>query len=96
MKEKHKPINARLRWAFILLVIMISSGMFLWLSHQRAESQKLQYAEQSCLFLHPDERGGCVHVMLHVKEFIEAGLSAEELIAILKQIYLSRAAEANQ
>jgi len=58
--------------------------------------QKLQYAEQSCLFLPPDERGGCVYVMLRVDEFVEAGLSAEELIAIVKQIYLSRAAEANQ
>ena len=96
MKEKHKPINARLRWAFILLVIVISSGMFLWQSHQNAESQKLQYAERSCFFLPPDERGGCVYVMLRVEEFVEAGLSAEELIEILKQIYPPREAEANQ
>ena len=95
---KQKRSNVQWRWLFIgflVLVIVISSGLFLRKSQQEADLQ-MQYAVGSCLFVHPDSRRGCIHVMWHVEEFVEGGLSVEELIAILKQIYLPPAAEVNQ
>jgi len=82
MKEKQKRSNVQWRWPFIgflVLVIVISSGWFLWKSQQKTRDAE-DFCVTNDLGRTATELAGCVHQILTLEALMDTGLSVEEIL----------------